>query len=83
MASTCCKIVRRSGLLIGLSLAMLSGNAQAQQVPFPTAAAQVPGPAPGTAMTKAYVEMGLGVSIVNEFAVPNFFCTSSVRKSAL
>jgi hypothetical protein len=32
MASTCCKIVRRSGLLIGLSLAMLSGNAQAQQV---------------------------------------------------
>jgi hypothetical protein len=57
MASTCCKIVRRSGLLIGLSLAMLSGNAQAQQVPFPTTAAQVPGPAPGTAMTKAYVQM--------------------------
>jgi hypothetical protein len=57
MASTCCKIVLRSGLLIGLSLAMLSGNAQAQQVPFPTTAAQVPGPAPGTAMTKAYVQM--------------------------
>ena len=49
--------MRRSGLLIGLSLAMLSGNAQAQQVPFPTTAAQVPGPAPGTAMTKAYVQM--------------------------
>jgi hypothetical protein len=57
MASTCCKIVRRSGLLIGLSLAMLLGSAQAQRVPFPTTAAQVPGPAPGTAMTKAYVQM--------------------------
>jgi hypothetical protein len=29
----------------------------AQQVPIPTTAAQVPGPAPGTAMTKEYVQM--------------------------
>jgi hypothetical protein len=29
----------------------------AQQVPLPTTAAQVPGPAPGTAMTKTYVQM--------------------------
>jgi hypothetical protein len=36
---------------------MLLGNAQAQQVPLPTTAAEVPGPAPGTAMTKAYVQM--------------------------
>ena len=27
------------------------------QVPIPTTAAQVPGPAPGTAMTKEYVQM--------------------------
>jgi uncharacterized protein (TIGR03000 family) len=30
--------------------------AYAQQVPFPKTAAEVPGPAPGTAMTKAYVQ---------------------------
>ena len=29
----------------------------AQQIPIPTTAAQVPGPAPGTAMTKPYVQM--------------------------
>jgi hypothetical protein len=43
---------------IGVALAMLAaGSAQAQQVPIPTTAAQVPGPAPGTAMTKEYVQM--------------------------
>ncbi|MGA8757325.1 MAG: DUF1254 domain-containing protein [Stellaceae bacterium] len=31
-------------------------QAQAQQVPIPTTAAEVPGPASGTAMTKAYVQ---------------------------
>ena len=31
--------------------------AEAQQVPIPQTASQVPGPAPGTAMTKAYVQM--------------------------
>src|SRR5215475_8255755 len=29
----------------------------AQQIPLPTNAAEVPGPAPGTAMTKPYVQM--------------------------
>jgi hypothetical protein len=42
---------------IGITLTMLLGNAQAQQFPLPTAAAEVPGPAPGTAMTKEYVQM--------------------------
>src|SRR5882757_3927463 len=32
-------------------------DAQAQQVPIPTTAAEVPGPAPGTARTKEYVQM--------------------------
>jgi hypothetical protein len=32
-------------------------TAQAQQVPLPTTAAEVPGPAAGTAMTKEYVQM--------------------------
>jgi len=41
---------------IGVALAMLLGNVQAQQFPIPTTAAEVPGPAPGTAMTKAYVQ---------------------------
>jgi hypothetical protein len=39
------------------ALVMLAGSAQAQQVPISTTAAQVPGPAPGTAMTKEYVQM--------------------------
>jgi hypothetical protein len=41
---------------IGGALIMLAGNAQAQQFPIPTTAAEVPGPAPGTTMTKAYVQ---------------------------
>ncbi|MGB6798569.1 MAG: DUF1254 domain-containing protein [Xanthobacteraceae bacterium] len=32
------------------------GSAQAQQFPIPTTAADVPGPPPGTVMTKAYVQ---------------------------
>jgi len=36
---------------------MLVGSAQAQQYLIPTTAAEVPGPAPGTAMTKAYVQL--------------------------
>ena len=38
------------------AIAILMGNAHAQQFPIPTTAAEVPGPAPGNAMTKAYVE---------------------------
>lgn len=41
---------------MGVTFVMLVGNVRAQQVPIPTAAAEVPGPAPGTAMTKAYVQ---------------------------
>ena len=41
---------------IGIVLSMLVGNVQAQQVPIPQTAAEVPGPAPGP-MTKAYVQM--------------------------
>jgi hypothetical protein len=40
----------------GAAFLMLAGKAQAQQVPIPTTAAQVPGPASGTAMTTAYVQ---------------------------
>src|SRR5262249_41965840 len=35
----------------------LATVADAQQAPLPTNPSQVPGPAPGTAMTKAYVQM--------------------------
>jgi hypothetical protein len=48
--------VRCSALFVGLVFAMLPGSGQAQQVPVPTTASQVPGPAPGTAMPKAYVQ---------------------------
>jgi hypothetical protein len=40
----------------GAAFLMLAGKAQAQQVPIPTTAAQVPGPPTGTAMTAAYVQ---------------------------
>jgi hypothetical protein len=38
------------------AIAILMGNANAQRFLIPTTAAEVPGPAPGNAMTKAYVE---------------------------
>ena len=38
------------------ALVMPLGSVVAQQVPIPTTAAEVPGPASGTAMTKAYVQ---------------------------
>ena len=38
-------------LAIALVGALTFTTAQAQQVPIPTIAAEVPGPAPGTAMT--------------------------------
>jgi hypothetical protein len=43
-------------LAVGVAFLTLSGNAQAQQFPIPRTAAEVPGPAPGTAMTSAYVQ---------------------------
>ena len=53
------EIDRRSLMpLLGASAAFLTlaGNSWAQQFPIPTTAAEVPGPPPGTAMTKAYVQ---------------------------
>ena len=43
--------------VFGAALVILTGNVQAQQVPIPKTAAEVPGPPPGTAMTKEYVQM--------------------------
>jgi hypothetical protein len=44
-------------LVCAISVAFaLVRNAEAQQVPIPTTAAEVAGPAPGSAMTKAYVQ---------------------------
>jgi hypothetical protein len=44
-------------LAAALVCALALTNAHAQQVPIPTTAAEVPGPPPGTAMTKEYVQM--------------------------
>ena len=49
------RIDRRALLGAGASLT-LAGKAWAQQFPIPTTPAEVPGPPPGTAMTKAYVQ---------------------------
>ena len=43
---------------IACAFVILVGNAHAQQFPIPQTATEVPGPAPGTAMTKAYVPDG-------------------------
>ena len=50
------KHLKSTACAIGIILSMLVGNLQAQQVPIPQTAAEVPGPAPGP-MTKAYVQM--------------------------
>ena len=50
------KHLQSTACAIGTVLSMLVGNLQAQQVPIPQTAAEVPGPAPGP-MTKAYVQM--------------------------
>ena len=47
----------RTLTIAGLFCAAMTTALHAQQVPIPTTAAQVPGPAPGTAMTKPYVQM--------------------------
>src|SRR5450432_1427178 len=57
--SSATEIYRRSIIPLlgtGATFLMLAGNVQAQQVPIPTTAVQVPGPASGTAMTTAYVQ---------------------------
>jgi hypothetical protein len=50
------KTIKSVACAIGVTLTMLVVNVQAQQVPIPTTAAEVSGPAPGP-MTKAYVQM--------------------------
>ena len=50
------KYLKLTACAIGAALAMLVGNLQAQQVPIPQTAAEVPGPTLGP-MTKAYVQM--------------------------
>jgi len=48
--------LRRLTYALAFSAAMAT-VVHAQQIPIPTTAAQVPGPAPGTAMTRPYVQM--------------------------
>ena len=50
------KHLKSTACAIGTVLAMLVGDLQAQQVPIPQTAAEVPGPAPGP-MTKASLQM--------------------------
>jgi len=51
--------IRSAAVLVSVAtIALLAApDLQAQQVPIPTTAAEVPGPAPGTAMGKTYVQM--------------------------
>lgn len=52
------RTIRAAGLLaIALVGALAFTNAHGQQVPIPTTAAEVPGPAAGNTMTKAYVQL--------------------------
>ena len=48
---------QRSVVWAVIVLAAMVVSVQAQQVPLPKTAAEVPGPAAGTAMTPAYVQM--------------------------
>jgi hypothetical protein len=51
------KTTHKQNLIAAALAGVLATSAQAQQVPLPTTAAEVPAPASGTAMTKAYVQM--------------------------
>jgi hypothetical protein len=50
------KHLKSTACAVSIVLSMLVGNVQAQQVPIPQTAAEVPGPAPGP-MTKASLQM--------------------------
>jgi hypothetical protein len=43
--------------VIGAALTIMAVGVQAQQLPIPTTAAEVPGPVPGNMMTPAYVQL--------------------------
>ncbi|MFM0500762.1 DUF1254 domain-containing protein [Paraburkholderia caffeinilytica] len=49
------KPIRAASLALIVAMAVASPTLTAQQVPLPTTAADVPGPAPGTALSDAYV----------------------------
>ena len=49
--------VQYAAYAIAAGLVMIAGETHAQQVLLPTTSAEVPGPAPGTPMTRAYVQM--------------------------
>ena len=51
------RILKSIACAIGTVLAVPVGSSQAQQVPIPLTAAQVPRPVPGTAMTKEFIQM--------------------------
>ena len=51
------KPLKTAVCVIVVAVATLIGYGYAQQVPLPKTAAEVPGPASGNTMTKAYVEM--------------------------
>lgn len=51
------KYVMKSFIAFGALLALVAGPVDAQQVPIPKTPAEVPGPVPGTAITKEYVQM--------------------------
>ena len=48
--------IRLAAAALGLFLLVLAGPSRAQQAPLPTSALDVPGPATGTTMTRAYVQ---------------------------
>src|SRR5208282_3623309 len=50
------KHLKFAACAVSVALTMLVGGALAQQFPIPQTAAEVPGPASGTAMTKGYVQ---------------------------
>jgi hypothetical protein len=67
---------------IGVALIMLAGSAQAQQFPIPQTAAEVPGPAQGTAMTSAYVQtVGRMAYLWGWALVNNFHRNASANKA--
>jgi hypothetical protein len=67
--STATKTLRLCVLII--VIIGLTGIAQAQQVPLPKTAAEVPGPAAGNAMTKSYVQMVGRMAYVWGYAMVN------------
>jgi hypothetical protein len=62
---------RRNILAVALMSVLAFTTAQAQQVPLPKTAAEVPGPASGTAMTKEYVQTVGRMAYVWGYAMVN------------